>query len=114
MKRRTLALLLSAALALTLAACGGDSGTSQPPASSSESPTAGSEAPVESEAPAVEIPPVEDLTGVDTSAIPGVEDGVLTVGMECTYAPYNWTRPTTPTARCPSSTIPAPTPTAMT
>ena len=92
MKRRTLALLLSAALALTLAACGGDDGTSQPPASSSESPAAGSEAPVESEAPTVEIPPVEDLTGVDTSAIPGVEDGVLTVGMECTYAPYNWTQ----------------------
>ena len=35
---------------------------------------------------------VPDLTGVDTSAIPGVEDGVLTVGMECAYAPYNWTQ----------------------
>ena len=23
----------------------------------------------------------------------GVEDGVLTVAMECTYAPYNWTQP---------------------
>ena len=22
----------------------------------------------------------------------GVEDGVLTVGMECAYAPYNWTQ----------------------
>ncbi len=33
-----------------------------------------------------------NLTGVDTSAIPGVEDGVLTVGMECAYAPYNWTQ----------------------
>ena len=41
---------------------------------------------------AVEIPEVPDLTGVDTSAIPGVEDGVLTVGMECAYAPYNWTQ----------------------
>jgi predicted small lipoprotein YifL len=40
----------------------------------------------------VEIPAVPDLTGVDTSAIPGVEDGVLTVGMECAYAPYNWTQ----------------------
>ena len=90
MKRRTLALLLGAALALTLTACGGDSGTSQPPAGDSQSPV--SEAPVESETPAVEIPPVEDLTGVDTSAIPGVEDGVLTVGMECVYAPYNWTQ----------------------
>ena len=26
------------------------------------------------------------------STIPGVEDGVLTVGMECAYAPYNWTQ----------------------
>ena len=26
------------------------------------------------------------------SAISGVEDGVLTVGMECAYAPYNWTQ----------------------
>ena len=26
------------------------------------------------------------------SAIPGMEDGVLTVGMECAYAPYNWTQ----------------------
>lgn len=25
-------------------------------------------------------------------AIPGTEDGVLTVGMECQYAPYNWTQ----------------------
>ena len=27
-----------------------------------------------------------------TPDIPGVEDGVLTVGMECAYAPYNWTQ----------------------
>ncbi len=24
--------------------------------------------------------------------VPGLEDGVLTVGMECSYAPYNWTQ----------------------
>lgn len=36
------------------------------------------------------IPPVEDLTSVDTSKILGLEDGKLTVGMECTYPPYNW------------------------
>lgn len=24
--------------------------------------------------------------------IPGLEDGILTVGMECAYAPYNWTQ----------------------
>ena len=76
MKRRTLALLLSAVMTFTLAACGGDSGSS-----ASGAPTQSS---------GVEIPPVEDLTGVDTSTIPGLEDGVLTVGMECAYAPYNW------------------------
>ena len=76
MKRRTLALLLSAVMAFTLAACGGDSGStaSGDPAQSA----------------ALDIPPVEDLTDVDTSTIPGLEDGVLTVGMECAYAPYNW------------------------
>ena len=26
------------------------------------------------------------------SAKTGVEDGVLTVAMECAYAPYNWTQ----------------------
>ena len=26
------------------------------------------------------------------NALPGLEDGVLTVGMECAYAPYNWTQ----------------------
>ncbi|MBQ8604047.1 MAG: transporter substrate-binding domain-containing protein [Oscillospiraceae bacterium] len=42
-------------------------------------------------------------SGGDTSAenntpsgeflsVPGTEDGVLTVGMECQYAPYNWTQ----------------------
>ena len=25
--------------------------------------------------------------------IPGLEDGILTVAMECAYAPYNWAQP---------------------
>ena len=29
----------------------------------------------------------------DDAAVTGVEDGVLTVGMECAYAPYNWSQP---------------------
>ena len=28
----------------------------------------------------------------EAAAVTGVEDGVLTVGMECAYAPYNWTQ----------------------
>ena len=36
----------------------------------------------------------EEAAPVETkaAAITGVEDGVLTVGMECAYAPYNWTQ----------------------
>ncbi len=29
----------------------------------------------------------------ETAVIPGLEDGVLTVAMECAYAPYNWAQP---------------------
>ena len=80
MRRRTIALLLSAMMMLGLSACGGgdQGGNSTQPSQNTGS--------------AVDIPPVEDLTDVDTSSIPGLEDGVLTVGMECAYAPYNWTQ----------------------
>ena len=33
------------------------------------------------------------FTAAADEAIPGVEDGVLTVAMECAYAPYNWAQP---------------------
>ena len=56
MKRRILSTLLAAGMALTLVACG------SPDSSQSSAP---------SQSP--DLPPVEDLTGVDTSAIPGVE-----------------------------------------
>ena len=36
--------------------------------------------------------PAETTGAPVASAIPGLEDGVLTVGMECAYAPYNWTQ----------------------
>ena len=35
-----------------------------------------------------------ESAATDTAAVAsGVEDGVLTVAMECAYAPYNWTQP---------------------
>jgi len=73
--KRIIAMMMAILMVLALAAC--------TPAAPNES-TPGADLPT--------IPPVADLTNVDTSKIVGVEDGVLTVGMECTYAPYNWTQ----------------------
>ena len=71
--KRTLSLTLALTLALTLTACGGGSATTP--------------APVESTAPITESAvPSEEVV------LTGVEDGVLTVAMECAYAPYNWTQ----------------------
>ena len=37
--------------------------------------------------------PAEEAPALDNKmVVPGTEDGVLTVGMECQYAPYNWTQ----------------------
>lgn len=72
--------LMAITLALTLTACGGTDNVASE--AENEQP----------ETPTVEIPTVPDLTDVDTSSIPGLEDGVFTVGMECAYAPYNWTQ----------------------
>ncbi len=80
--RRLTALVMALLMVLALTACGG-SGAAQ---TNDEAQAALDEA-------LAAIPPVPDLTGVDTSAIPGLEDGVFTVGMECAYAPYNWTQP---------------------
>ena len=52
------------------------------------------------------VPPVEKLTETDTSKIIGLEDGVLTVGMECSYAPYNWTQTDDSYGAVPISNVP--------
>ena len=61
--RRILAMIMAMLMMLSLCACG----------AAEEAPAA---------APAEEA----------AEAVTGVEDGVLTVGMECAYAPYNWTQ----------------------
>ena len=68
--RRMFAMILALAMVLTLTACGGKT----------EEPAA----PAETQAAAAETAAAAVATGV--------EDGVLTVGMECAYAPYNWTQ----------------------
>ena len=68
--KKLAAMVLALALVLSMTACGS--------APKTETPAATNPAPAATDAPA--------------AVITGVEDGVLTVGMECAYAPYNWTQ----------------------
>ena len=74
--KRLFALMLAAAMLLALAACG--AAAESAPAAESASAASAAEAP----ASAAE----------ESAAIPGLEDGVFTIAMECAYAPYNWTQ----------------------
>ena len=72
--RRITAIILAALMLVALTACGGSSS-----------------APAAAQAPAAEAPAAEAPAAEAAAAVPsGVEDGVLTVAMECAYAPYNW------------------------
>ena len=62
--KRIVSVILTVLMLLSMTACGSTS------------------APSASDAPATE----------GGAVVTGVEDGVLTVGMECAYAPYNWTQ----------------------
>ena len=42
----------------------------------------------------------------DDAVASGVEDGVLTIAMECAYAPYNWTQTTPENGAVPISNVP--------
>ena len=103
MRRRILAAVLAALMGLSLVACG--STTSNNGGNSGNAGNAGGADTGEPGADSV-IPPVEDLTDVDTSTIPGLEDGVFTVGMECAYAPYNWTQMDDSNGAVPISNVP--------
>lgn len=70
--RTIVAGFLAAAMTVGLTACGSSSSSSSAAASQSEQSTSAS----------------ASATGTS-----GLEDGVLTVAMECAYAPYNWTQP---------------------
>ena len=76
--KKLLALTMALAMVLALAACGSsNSGSAAPAASADKSAGAAS---------------ASGSAASGDDAIPGTEDGVLTVGMECAYAPYNWTQ----------------------
>lgn len=63
--KKLITLILALAMTMTMAAC--------------------SSAPASSET-------TESSSTAEFLSVPGTEDGVLTVGMECQYAPYNWTQ----------------------
>ena len=86
--KKILCIVMALAMVLSLAACSAPTN-----ADGDKTPTA-------------TIPAVEDLTGTDTSKIIGLEDGVLTVGMECAYAPYNWTQMDDSNGAVPISNVP--------
>ena len=64
--KKLVSVILSVLMVLSMTACG----------------SSASDAPAASAAP----------TAASSVVLSGVEDGVLTVGMECAYAPYNWTQ----------------------
>ena len=77
-------MLMALAMVFAFAACG------EEPAADAEDTVLSAEelkAQVQAIVDALTVP--ED---VDPAAVQGVEDGVLTVAMECAYPPYNWTQ----------------------
>ncbi len=79
--RRITCLVLSLVLALSLAACGSGSTTSTTAAADAAKTAA-------------------------AAASTGVEDGVLTIAMECAYAPYNWMQGDDSNGAVPISNVP--------
>ena len=79
--RKILSLVLALCMVFALAACGSG------PAAESEAPEVDPKEAAEAVIASLTVP-----DGIDPAAVQGVEDGVLTVAMECAYAPYNWTQ----------------------
>ena len=76
--KKILAMLLAAIMVLSMAACGTTT-TPETTAAAADATGAATEATGEAT--------------TNTNIASGVEDGVLTVAMECAYAPYNWSQP---------------------
>ena len=90
--KKILTMLLALAMLASLAACGSaETQETTAPATTEISAVGGVEGPTSAE--------------VETT-IPGLEDGVFTVGMECAYAPYNWMQMTDENGAVPISNVP--------
>lgn len=94
--RRVLAVILSMMMVMSLAAC--SSGT--PTETEGETKAAQTEASASAQTDAAAD------AQTDAVVLTGVEDGVLTVGMECAYAPYNWTQMDDSNGAVPISNVP--------
>lgn len=81
--KKLLTMILTLAMILTLTACGGNTPADSGAADNGGAAESGSDA-----------------------AYTGVEDGVFTVGMECAYAPYNWTQMDDSDGAVPISNVP--------
>ena len=88
--RKFLAMMLALVMVFTLAACGSETEpqtSADPDTEESVEPTVNPQEAAQAVIDSLTVP--EDI---DPAAVQGVEDGVLTVAMECAYAPYNWTQ----------------------
>ena len=88
--RKFLAMMLALVMVFTLAACGSEiepQTSADPDTEESVEPTVNPQEAAQAVIDSLVVP--EDI---DPAAVQGVEDGVLTVAMECAYAPYNWTQ----------------------
>ena len=87
--KKFLTLLMALAMTMSLAACGGSDDTA-----------------AEDTTTETETTDTESTETSEADAIPGLEDGVFTVGMECAYAPYNWTQMDDSNGAVPISNVP--------
>ena len=97
MTRRILAMLMALVMVFALAACGEpateETAPATEPAGEETTPASEETEPVDPQAAAQAV--IDSLVvpeDIDPAAVEGLEDGVLTVAMECAYAPYNWTQ----------------------
>lgn len=90
--KKLMSMILISAMVFSLTACGGSSEPAEDTAAPSETQ---------------ETEPAEDAAAAESAGtISGVDDGVLTVGMECAYAPYNWTQMDDSNGAVPISNVP--------
>ena len=98
--KKFITMFLALAMTASMTACGSGSSTEDTTAAE----TSGTEETEAADGSAAE----ETAEAADTAAGTGsgVEDGVLTVGMECAYAPYNWTQMDDSNGAVPISNVP--------